>query len=160
MCSQKPEINVPVPYSPHSAMTTKNKKNYRMIIFLMPILGFASPDISSNIWFVKLKKKTTPTIKPKGIWKSWMITNWQAITVPRNHDKPKLGLENFLIFFLTVFSQSLIKPNAEIHNQVPGQALGILSKRGQREYVSKGGRDHEEEVYRDNWAKFIGTREF
>lgn len=50
MCFQKPEINVLCDIqTPHSAITTKNKKNYRMIIFQMPILGSESTDIRQRL---------------------------------------------------------------------------------------------------------------
>lgn len=38
------------------------------------------------------------------------------------------SLENFTV---------LMKPDAELHNKKPGQALGIQLKRGRRDYMSK-----------------------
>lgn len=40
-----------------------------------------------------------------------------------------------------------------------GQALGIQSEWGKRDYVSKEGQDHGGEIYRDSWPKIVGTHE-
>ena len=48
-----------------------------------------------------------------------------------------------------------MEKDAEIHSQAPG----IQLKRGRREYMGKGGQDHDGEIYRDSWTKLVETQE-
>lgn len=42
--------------------------------------------------------------------------------------------------------------------QVLGWAPVIKLKRGRKEYLSKGGQEHDVEIYRDRWAKLMETQ--
>ena len=48
-----------------------------------------------------------------------------------------------------------MEPDAEIHSQAPKQAPGIQG----REYMSKGGQNHDGEIYRESWTKLMETQE-
>lgn len=52
-----------------------------------------------------------------------------------------------------------MEPDAKIHNQAPGQTLGIQSKKGKREYMNKWDQDLGEEIYRDSWTKPVEAHE-
>ena len=52
-----------------------------------------------------------------------------------------------------------MEPDTEIHKQTPGRALEIQLKKGRKEYMSKGGEDHDGEIYRDFWTKLMETHE-
>ena len=52
-----------------------------------------------------------------------------------------------------------MEPDAEIHNQVPGQTPGIHSKKWRREYMSKSSQDYGGGIYRDSWTMFMETHE-
>ena len=69
--------------------------------------------------------------------------------------EPKLALTRNQIgdypnYHHRAFIQQLTESDAEIHNQAPGHVPEIQSKGGRREYMSKGGQDHDGEIYRDN----------